>query len=152
MLRKLRKRAILAFYCYSDQIATMSEFLKQNMPASMVNMNGIFETYRDALHRLISTTKVDLRYESMRRLAKVRCQYQEALEQIRESNTQRTIRGYLAYSRYLLHIEKTIAGLVQLIVQHAVRKLSTEFLPLSLLCRVRQLTVTHPAIAPPQFV
>lgn len=148
----MRKCASLTVHCHLDEIAMMSEFLKQNMPASMVNMNDIFETYRDALHRLISTAKVDLRYESMRRLAKARCQYQEALEQIKLSHTQRTIRHYLAYSRYLLHIEKTIAGLVQLIVQHAVRKLSTAFLPRSLLCRVRQLTVTHPAIAPPQFV
>jgi hypothetical protein len=130
----------------------MIQILIPAMDSALARVTDVFETYRDGLQRIISTAKVDLRYESMRRLAEVASQYREAIEQIKLSHAQKRIRHYLAYSRYLLHIEKTIAGLLQLIVQHAVRKSPTSFLTFSLLCRVRQLTITHPAIAPPQFV
>lgn len=128
----------------------MSENLDQSTIVSMETMREAFVVYRSVMHRIISAADIDIRYESMRRLAQVRCQYREAIEAMK-SRAFRTINQYLAYYRYLLHIEKTIAGLVQLIVQHAVRKFSTARLPLSIFCRVRQLTVTHPAIAPPQL-
>jgi hypothetical protein len=59
---------------------------------------------------------------------------------------------YAACQRHLLHIKKTVAGLEQLILTHAVRRLRPSQLPFSLLRRVRQIMATHPAIAPPQFV
>lgn len=129
----------------------MSESLSQSTPGFMSNMRDIFETYQEILQQYISATTLDLRFQKFRRLAEVRSQYEEALEQLKYSHVVR-IRRYLAYSRYLLQVEKTIAGLIQLALQHTVRKSATTLPPLSLSRRVRLLTVTHPAIAPPQFV
>lgn len=55
------------------------------------------------------------------------------------------------YQRYLLHIKKTIAGLEEVFLLHAARVLRPSQHPVSLLRRIRQLTATHPATAPPQF-
>jgi len=136
----------------------MSETLFQSMLGSQRYMLEYFINYRNALHRAMSSDDIDTRQQAVRVIDEIRSkylqaryQYLQALEAIKSDNGLRRISSYLAYSRYLLHIEKTIAGLVQLIVQHAVRKSSTALLPISLLSRVRQLTVTHPAIAPPQF-
>ena len=126
-----------------------SENLSQSMDASLEKIEEAFVVYRGVMHRVISKLEIDLSYESVRQLNEARSQYQEILDTIK-SELAHFVNQNRACIR-LLNIEKTIAGLARLIAQHAVRSTSTSYLSLSLFRRVRQLTITHPAIAPPKF-
>jgi hypothetical protein len=127
----------------------ISENLSQSMDASLEKIQEAFVVYRGVMHRVISKLEIDLSYESVRQLNEARSQYQEILDTIK-SELAHFVNQNRACIR-LLNIEKTIAGLARLIAQHAVRSTSTSYLSLSLFRRVRQLTITHPAIAPPKF-
>ena len=116
---------------------------------SIANVYETYKRYRKAMELIAAAEHLWKQHQALRNLVELRDQYLAAIKAV----TLDVEHGwdYKAYERYLQHIKKTIAGLVQLILQHAVRKLRLSQLPLSLLCRVRQITITHPAIAPPQF-
>lgn len=107
-----------------------------------------FERYRSALEMMSFLERFRSRNDMLRDLADLRKRYLAALGAVALDD--KSGMRYQAYQRRLLHLRKTIAGLVQLLSRHAVRKLRPSQLPVSLLYRVRQITVTHPAIAPPQ--
>jgi hypothetical protein len=127
----------------------ISENLSQSMDVSLEKMQEAFVVYRGVLHRVISKLELDLSYESVRQLNEARSQYQEVIDSIK-SEIAHFVNQNKSVIR-LLNIQATIAGLARLIAQHAVRSASTAYLSLSLFRRVRQLTITHPAIAPPKF-
>lgn len=116
---------------------------------SMGGIHDAYAQYRNAMEVLLAVDSKWKQNQVRRDLAELRDRYLTALKAVTFDDERGTPHG--AYQRYLLHIKKTIAGLVQLILQHAVRKLRPSQPPFSLLYRVRQITVTHPAIAPPQF-
>lgn len=116
---------------------------------SMANMMEAYERYRKAMEALAAIERQWKQNQMLRELTELRHRYLAAYEALIAGDERDA--HFKANSRYLLHIRKTIAGLGQLILRHAVRKLWSSHPPLSLLLRVRQITATHPAIAPPQF-
>lgn len=108
-----------------------------------------FERYRSALEMMSFFERFRSRNDMLRDLADLRKRYLAALRAVASGD--KSGMQYQAYQRRLLHLRKTIAGLVQVLSRHAVRKLRPSQPPYSLFYRVRQITATHPAIAPPQF-
>lgn len=118
-------------------------------PDSLAEMFEAYQRYRTALEVMATAFSHYEQHQLLRDLVQLRDRYLVTMKSV-TSDDERGVR-YGAYQRYLLHIKKTIAGLVQLILRHAVRKPRPSQPPFSLFYRVRQITVTHPAIAPPQF-
>lgn len=118
------------------------------------NLTGgcLIETYlrlRKELEALAAAERRRKQHKALRVLALVREQYQAAFDFATLIAKQS---GHAkSHQRHLCHIKKEITGLEQLLLQRAVRRPWSSAPPFSLLHRLRRLTVTHPAIAPPQF-
>lgn len=122
--------------------------LMQEQCPSMTSLYEAVERYRKALELMVDVMRHE-DHATLRDLTELRVRYQASLEALAFNDEYGTF--YQDYQRRLLNIKKTISGLVQLLLRHAVRKLRPSQPPFSLFYRVRQITVTHPAIAPPQF-
>lgn len=104
-----------------------------------------FESYRKILDSVMLAE--NLQQKLVRMVEEARLRYAATLKAVHDAQEFSSA----DYDRYLLHIKKTIAGLQQLFLLHAVRKLRPSQQPFSLFHRIRQLMATHPAMAPPPF-
>lgn len=127
----------------SSSLATLTEH------RAMADMFELYERYRHALECMADLYRPGMRDHSLRDFTELQSRYLAALKAVTFDHKNGT--SYQGYQRRLLYLKKTIAGLVQLLSRHAVRKRRPSQPPVSLFYRVRQITVTHPAIAPPQF-
>lgn len=120
-----------------------------SVPASLSEVYEAYRRYRNALEMLAALEHQGRQHQMLRELEELRVQYQAAVDALSWNDE---LDNYVeTYWRDRLHQEKTLSGLAQVILRHAVWKLFPSQSPYSLLHRVRQITASHPAFAPPQF-